>query len=229
MLGYASPSRPAERAGSPKVLGLILIGHIAVVGIALTTKMAIDPGGLPVPIDIFNVPLKPPPPPPPKPTDPVEPRQTVEPRTETIVIPPPPRPLPNPLPGPTLDSGTTTPNSGPTIGSGDVDLPLQPPPRPLVMPVRKAARFITPPDSIRPPYPVSKIRSEEEASLRLRLTIDARGRVTAVEPAAAADPAFLEAARRHIVRAWRYAPATLDGEAVESTTVITLRFQLDDA
>ena len=48
---------------------------------------------------------------------------------------------------------------------------------------------------------VASASSSEEASLRLALTIDARGRVTAVEPVGAADPTFLAAARRHILRA----------------------------
>ena len=61
---------------------------------------------------------------------------------------------------------------------------------------------------------IDKRRAEEEATLRLRLTIDARGRVIAVEPVGPADPSFLEAARRHILRAWRYKPATEDGVAV---------------
>ena len=70
--------------------------------------------------------------------------------------------------------------------------------------------------------------SDEEASLRLRLSIDARGRVVAVEPVGSADRAFLAAARRHLLAHWRYQPATEDGRAVASTTVITLRFELDD-
>jgi protein TonB len=60
------------------------------------------------------------------------------------------------------------------------------------------------------------------------LTIDPRGRVIAVDPVGAADPSFLAAARRHILKAWRYKPATEDGIAVPSTTVISLSFRLED-
>ncbi|HVL78018.1 MAG TPA: energy transducer TonB, partial [Sphingomicrobium sp.] len=63
---------------------------------------------------------------------------------------------------------------------------------------------------------------------RLRLAIDERGRVTSVEPVGSADPAFLEAARRHILARWRYRPATEDGRAVASSTVVSLRFELND-
>jgi protein TonB len=91
-----------------------------------------------------------------------------------------------------------------------------------------AARFATPDSALRPPYPLDKRRAEEEATLHLKLSIDARGRVVSVEPIGAADPSFLEAARRHILRAWRYKPATEDGVAVPSSTVINLSFRLED-
>jgi protein TonB len=42
-----------------------------------------------------------------------------------------------------------------------------------------------------------------------------------------ADRAFLEAARRHLLARWRYKPATEGGRTVGSSTVITLRFQLE--
>jgi len=48
-----------------------------------------------------------------------------------------------------------------------------------------------------------------------------------VEPVGRVDPIFLSAARRHLLSHWRYRPATEDGRAVTSTTVITLRFELD--
>ena len=52
--------------------------------------------------------------------------------------------------------------------------------------------------------------------LRLKLTIDPRGRVIAVDPVGKADPAFLAAARRHLIAHWRYKPATEDGRAIAS-------------
>jgi protein TonB len=87
---------------------------------------------------------------------------------------------------------------------------------------------VTPSDLLRPPYPESKRRTEEEAVLRLRLTIDDRGRVTAVDAIGTADPAFLAAARSHLIRYWRYKPATEDGRVVASTLTITLRFELEE-
>ena len=70
------------------------------------------------------------------------------------------------------------------------------------------------------------LQSGSEASLRLRLGIDERGRVVSVEPVGRADPTFLAAARRHILRVWRYQPAMEGAKAVPSTTTITLKFEL---
>ena len=124
---------------------------------------------------------------------------------------------------PSFAQGTTIEDIGMVIGS---DLSFIDPPKPA--PVRVAARFITPQSSLKPPYPNDKLRLQEEAPLKLQLTIDPRGRVTAVDPVGSADPSFLEAARRHIIRAWRYRPATEDGVAVSSSTVITLSFRLEE-
>jgi protein TonB len=136
-----------------------------------------------------------------------------------------------PVPQPKIDQLDPTPvpfvpNNQPLIQPG-----VEPRPTPSIAakaPVRVAARFITPASELRPPYPRSKLDTEEEASLRLRLSIDERGRVVAVEPVGKADPAFLAAARRHLLARWRYAPATEDGRAVASSTTITLRFQIED-
>ena len=99
--------------------------------------------------------------------------------------------------------------------------------RPIVTPIHRGARLLTSTSELKPPYPASKLLREEEAVLTLRLSIDERGRVVAVDPVGRADGEFLAAARRHLIAHWRYSPATDDGRAVGSTTTITLRFQLD--
>lgn len=98
---------------------------------------------------------------------------------------------------------------------------------PISEPVRHDPRLLTPASELKPPYPPSKIFSEEEGTLRLRLTISESGRVTAVDPVGIADREFLDSARRYLMAHWRYQPATEDGHAIASFTVITLRFQLD--
>lgn len=224
MLAYAAHHpRPAGRAGSPKALLLILAGHGALIAAVMTAKMDIGSFIPADPTEIFNVPITPPPPADPEPRQEVQPR----PRDQQSFI---------ETTAPIVGMDTTTPISidrgqalediANVIGT-EINVPAIDPPRPA--PVRVAARFNTRPDAVKPPYPNDKLRLEEEATLRLKLTIDARGRVTAVEAVSPADPSFLEAARRHIIRAWRYKPATMDGSAIASSTVISLSFRLEEA
>lgn len=221
MLAYAANSRPAGRAGSPRALVMILAGHAILIGAVMSARM----GAIPIdkfdPLDVINVPTDPPPPPP---EPQVEPRPA--PQNSFIAVPPKIVDMGPTAPVLPLDQGPPTPAIAPVAGSGFNALPLNPPRH---VPVRTAAVFRTPDSALRPPYPLSKVRTEEEATLKLRLAIDTRGRVTAVEPVGAADPEFLAAARRHIIRSWRYKPATEDEVAVPSNTVITLSFRLEDA
>lgn len=221
MLAYAAHNRPAGRTGSPRALALIVAGHAVLIGAVMTAKMELAPGGLPTITEIVNIPIDPPPP---EPKPQVEPQSQPQPAKESFIE----------ETAPIVDMGQSTQTTlatGPTIreivplsGSGGA-IALDPPRH---VPVKIAARFNTPDSALRPPYPLDMRRAEEEATLKLRLTIDTRGRVTAVEAVGAANPSFLEAARRHIIRAWRYKPATEDGVAVTSSTVITLSFRLED-
>jgi len=221
MLAYAADTRPAGRAGSPKALTLILAGHAVLIAAVMTAKMELVPIDRFDPTDLINVPT---PPPPPETTPKVEPK-TQQPLTQETFI----------LPERTIvDMNATTPSTAfdlgqlndiaTVIGSGPTTIPLDPP----KASVRIAARFVTPDSAVKPPYPLDKRRAEEEATLRLKLSIDTRGRVVAVEPVGPADASFLEAARRHILRAWRYKPAMEDGVAIPSSTVINLSFRLED-
>lgn len=220
MLAYAT-DRPAVRQSSPRALLLVIAGHAALLAVVLTAR-----GELPGvtkfdPTEVtFIDPVKPPPPPPPPAPD--RPRNDLRSTIDSplVVV-----PIPQPRPAP-LDDGPPLVDISPAIGNAIVPLPLPVPPvTPLV---RKAARFITPADDVRPPYPEAKRRIEEEASLRLALQIDERGRVVSVDPVGAADPIFLESARRHILRRWRYQPATEGDRAIPARLVVTLRFELDE-
>jgi len=130
--------------------------------------------------------------------------------------------MPNPAPPLHWDQTPLPPGPGPDLGPGpQIDI------RPTPMPAATRAQLLTPPSELRPPYPPSKLVTEEEALLKLRLSIDANGRVTAVEPVGPADRVFLDAARRYLMAHWRYRPATENGRAVATSTVMTLKFQLD--
>lgn len=223
MLAYAAQERrTAGRSASPKALTLIIAGHAVLIAAVMTAKM--DVVG-PVIDEVPNTINVAPPPPPPPPTQHVEPQRQQQAiqdssidQTQTIVG-----------MGQTtsieLDNGPPIRDILTEIGTGTVTVPD--PPRHV--PVLTGPRLATAGEALKPPYPNDKLRAQEEATLRLRLTIDARGRVIAVDPVDRADPSFLEAARRHILKSWRYKPATEDGVGVTSTTVINLSFRLEEA
>lgn len=221
MLAYAANTPvTAGRDRSPRALALILAGHALVLAGVLTAKPEIMDRVLPRRTTVINVPV----PPPPKPVERVEP-QAQRPITQPSFIDQE-RPIidmerQDPI---EIAIGPSFEDIGTVIGSGPTS--MVDPPRHV--PVKIAARWATPDSALKPPYPLDKIRAEEEATLRLRLTIDVRGRVTAVDPVGIADASFLEAARRHILRSWRYKPATEDGVAVPTSTVISLSFRLED-
>jgi periplasmic protein TonB len=215
MLAYASHRRRvAERRPAPHAMMAIIVAHIAVVAAVMSARMDLPRRILRPPIVVTPIPL--PTPPPEQPQVQPQPAETVLSRVPTIV------PLRLPQPGP---QAIVEPVPQPGLGDGVVR-PIADP-LPIPAPVRVGPRFATPPSELRPPYPVSKIQSQEEAVLKLRLSIDAQGRVVAVDPVGRADPAFLAAARRHLIAHWRYKPATEDGRAIASATVISLRFELE--
>ena len=223
MLAYAAQNaRPAGRAGSAKALTLIVAGHAALIAAVMTAKMDVIRITPFDPIDIINIDTPPPPPDPqtkpePDPQDPIIQDSSID-QTQSIVD-----------MGQTtsfeFDTGPTIRDIGAVIGSGPTT--IADPPKPA--PVLSGPRLATAGDALKPPYPIDKLRLEQEATLKLRLTIDARGRVVAVDPVGPADPSFLAAARRHILKVWRYKPATEDGVAVQTTTVINLSFRLEEA
>jgi len=227
MLAYAAHRR-SHRHLSPPVLISILAVHaagITALALAKTEIIRIPP----IITEVFPVtPEKDPPPeikPAPQPSKPA-PRPQPRPIDEHVTKPDPLIPA-NSDPQP-FDTGASKPNDGQVVGTGTATLPPQPyvPPTPVTKPT--APVLLTSGDQLRPPYPEDKRRLEEEAVLRLRLAIDARGRVTAVDPVGPADPLFLASARNHLLRAWRYRPATEAGEPVATSIAVTLRFRLDE-
>lgn len=220
MLAYAAHrSIAAQRRSAPNALLLIVAAHVAAVAALMSAKMDLPRQIFDPPTSVDLIPVRDPPPP-----RPVESRVPRQPPNGRIDEAQPLIPAPT-LPVPTVDPTANPPNLDQIIGSR-VDPPSGDP-LPMPTSVKIAARLLTPAAELRPPYPRSKLVGGDEAVLRLKLTIDERGRVIGVQPLGAADNTFLEAARRHLLAHWRYKPATEDGHVVSSSAVITLRFQLE--
>jgi protein TonB len=218
MLAYAA-NRPvaAQRRSSPNAMLGIIAVHVAVVALVMSAKMELPPRFIPSPTIIDFI--KQPQPPESQPfKQSARPRQSLTQPRHEVEIPT----------GPiqTVDNTSSLHDAGPVIGPSVDPAPVIDQ-LPLPQPIKLGAKLLTPPSELKPPYPESKLASGEEALLKLRLTIDERGRVVSVEPVGSADRVFFEAARRYLLAHWRYKPATEDGRAVTSSTVITLRFQLD--
>lgn len=219
MLAYAANApRIAERRSAPNAMLFIVAGHVAVIAAVMSARMDLPRKLFDPPIVVTPIPIPQPPTPDPNPRNPTQPNSG-----PTIDHPTPIDRLPGPSP---TDLGPLTPDPGP-IGGAGINLPPEPQPIPLADPVRLGPQLLTPVSELKPPYPSSKLLTEEEATLKLRLTIDEHGRVTAVEPVGRVDGVFLAAARRHLIGHWRYKPASVDGRPISSSMVVTLRFQLD--
>jgi protein TonB len=217
MLAYAANApRHAERRSSPNALLAVIAAHIAVVAAVMSAKMELSGRILDPPTTLIHVPLPNDPPPNP------QPRQTPQPNPQRVEH------IAPQVPTPTLsqDAGPLIVDPGIFTGVGTAVIPevVTPPNLPSV---KLGPRLLTPASELKPPYPHEKLLSEEEGLLKLRLTIDARGRVIAVESVGRADPVFLKAARQYLLAHWLYRPASEDGRAVTSSTVITLRFTLE--
>ena len=220
MLAYAA-GRPlvGKRQPSPHAMLVVIAMHVALIAGIMSAKMNLPKlvPHRPIVIDLLPDPAPPPP------------NMTVKtpssrPTPTAIDQPPADVPLPRFDQMPVDPAATTVPGS--VAGAGSLVTPAMPGIM-ISKPVRHDPRLLTPASELKPPYPPSKIFSEEEATLRLRLTISESGRVTAVDPVGIADREFLDSARRYLIAHWRYQPATEDGRAIASFTVITLRFQLD--
>jgi protein TonB len=222
MLAYAA-SRPrfGARQSSPNAMLFVICAHIVGVAVVMSAKMDLPRGIIidpPTIIDLIRD--QKPPEPVVKPAEPIRQHETV--------IHTPPALVPTPTPDRQIvDSRPITPDFS-EIGKllGTPQLPPKADPVPPA-PVPTGAHLLTPATDLKPPYPQSKLMTGEEAELTLRLGIDSSGRVVSVEPVGRADRVFLEAARRHLMAHWRYKPATEGGHAIATSTVVTLRFQLD--
>jgi len=218
MLAYAA-NRPlvGKRQSSPNALLLVISAHVALVAVVMSAKMDLATRIREKPTIVDFVPQ--PPDPRPRP----QPQPIRHPVSVPIPTPQPPNPIPRIQEGPTVNAGPI--GTGPIMDGGTSIVGTSNPIK--LIPIRHEPQLLTPFSELRPPYPASKLASEEEAVLTLRLTIDSNGRVVAVEPVGRADRVFVDAARRYMMARWRYAPAIEDGQAIGSSLTVTLKFMLD--
>jgi protein TonB len=158
----------------------------------------------------------------------------------------PPEPLPEPMPDKQAPSRIVKIDRivhTQTIDNSDIIRPLDPlpplpplplPPGPQILPEPPKPAVMTEaqPDPrfaavLQPPYPSAMARLEIEGRVVIRVLIGTDGRVKAVEPVSATDPAFHEATAAQALRRWRFKPATKDGVPVESWRTMAVRFQLE--
>ena len=79
-----------------------------------------------------------------------------------------------------------------------------------------------------PVYPRAALEDNVSGEVRVRITVDAKGKVTDTvilesAPAGVFDDAALAAVRR-----WRFKPAEVDGQPVETSTIQSLLFKPGD-
>lgn len=83
---------------------------------------------------------------------------------------------------------------------------------------------------LQPPYPPAARRLGEEGSVIVHITIGRDGRVQTATIAQSSGSSRLdEAAIAQALKRWRFTPALADGEPVEATRDITVRFRLAEA
>ncbi len=209
-----------QKRRSPGSLAVVVALHGAATTALLLAKSEFitrkDP-----PIVVRPIPETPEPPPP----SPPERREEARELPQSVVEYVPPK-----VPVPTLDQvvlGQQTDvdpvfDPGP-VGTGEVKQldPAPPPPLPDPTDAQLDAR-----SQLQPAYPAAEQRAEREGSVTVRLLIGADGRVRAAEKVRAASDAFFRATEQQALRHWRFKPATVGGEPVESRKTMTVHFRL---
>lgn len=79
-----------------------------------------------------------------------------------------------------------------------------------------------------PDYPPQSRRLEEEGMVKLKVRVNQEGRAIAVEVAQSSGFRRLDTAAVEAVRNWRFVPARRDGQPLEATVIVPVRFTLND-
>lgn len=79
-----------------------------------------------------------------------------------------------------------------------------------------------------PAYPVQALRAGVQGTVLLKVRVDPTGKpVQAMIERSSGSRVLDDAARGHVLAAWRFHPAIRDGHAIEAWVIVPVRFNLD--
>jgi protein TonB len=79
-----------------------------------------------------------------------------------------------------------------------------------------------------PPYPIEALRAGTQGTVLLKVLVDASGKPVQVAIERSSGSRTLDdAARQHVLAAWRFHPAMRDGQAVQAWALVPVKFNLD--
>ncbi len=195
----------------------------AIIAAVMLSPLVVKPAKKSPPI--IGMPVKPETPPP---------ETKIEPKTDPKPFDPiftPERPFDTPIPTDPIRTTNDPPAapSGPVAGNGKGDAPdfgisVESPLPPVL---RKAQRDMRYANDFQPSYPSSLLVREIEGSATIRVLVGTDGRVREALVVSATHPDFGKAAVRQAMKAWRFKPATRDGEPVEDWMTIPVTFQIN--
>lgn len=204
---------------SPTSLTIVVALHTAAIGALMMSKTEIGQKVIDRTVVTF-IPDKKDPPPEPQIVPKTPPEQTV-----TWVRPVVERPVEKPIEVTLRDIPDLPPI---TFDPPAPIRPVEPPAPPRVekhVPVRTLA-VMRPDAQLQPPYPASEQRAGAEGTVTVRILIGTDGRVKAVDRVRASSEDFFRATERQALRHWRFKPAMVDGQPVESRQTVTVHFEL---
>ena len=105
--------------------------------------------------------------------------------------------------------------------AGDPAAPAQQQPRQVAFSDFKRTHFVA------PVYPRDALQKKLSGEVRVRITVDADGKVKAASIISSNPPGVFDRAALEAIRRWRYKPIEIDGTAVEGSGQTNLIFQPD--
>ena len=128
---------------------------------------------------------------------------------------------PAPVAPPLVEGGTIAADPAPPLEHGSAD--IAPPASGPLTGMRLAYA-----EASAPPYPREALRAGLQGTVMLQVLVDVDGRPLQVQVQEGSGHRQLdEAARRHVLRHWRFQPAMRDGRAVQAIGLVPIDFRLD--